>query len=87
MLTYDPEKRISAESALRHDYFRQLPLPLAPDAMPAFPSAHDLVPSSRHTRRCDASLAVCGEACTSLTERLQGVGTQHACHAVCWHSM
>lgn len=51
MLTYDPEKRISAESALRHDYFRQLPLPLAPDAMPAFPSAHDLVPSSRHTRR------------------------------------
>lgn len=52
LLTYDPARRLTARQALRHDYFRQLPLPLEPDSMPAFPSAHNLLPSSRHAARC-----------------------------------
>ncbi|KAI4343636.1 hypothetical protein L6164_010964 [Bauhinia variegata] len=37
LLTYDPEKRITAEDALLHDWFREAPLPKN-DFRPAFPS-------------------------------------------------
>lgn len=38
MLTYDPEKRVSAEQALSHPYFKESPLPKHPDMFPSFPS-------------------------------------------------
>ncbi|XP_027335322.1 cyclin-dependent kinase G-2 isoform X2 [Abrus precatorius] len=37
LLTYDPEKRISAEDALLHDWFHEVPLPKS-DFRPIFPS-------------------------------------------------
>lgn len=53
MLTYDPAKRITARDALRHRYFREVPLPLPLIEMPHFPSAHDTkVTSRRHNQRC-----------------------------------
>ena len=51
LLTYDPTRRLTARQALRHHYFQQLPLPLEPETMPIFPSAHNLLPSSRHAAR------------------------------------
>lgn len=53
LLTYDPEKRATARSALRHSYFREQPLPRSPANMPTFPSAHDMdARTSRwHNRR------------------------------------
>ena len=41
LLTFDPEKRITARAALRHLYFSERPLPRLPEYMPSFPSAHD----------------------------------------------
>ncbi|KAH9157248.1 hypothetical protein AeRB84_000923 [Aphanomyces euteiches] len=41
MLTYDPEKRISAADALRHPYFDERPFPKEVGMMPTFPSRHD----------------------------------------------
>jgi len=38
-LTYDPERRISAEEALDHPYFSESPLPKHPDLFGSFPSA------------------------------------------------
>ncbi|KAI8920840.1 kinase-like domain-containing protein [Powellomyces hirtus] len=38
LLTYDPEKRITAEEALRHPYFTEHPLPKDPSLFPTFPS-------------------------------------------------
>lgn len=38
LLTYDPSKRITAEKALEHPYFREKPLPKEPSMMPTFPS-------------------------------------------------
>ncbi|KND03667.1 uncharacterized protein SPPG_08910 [Spizellomyces punctatus DAOM BR117] len=38
LLTYDPEKRITAEEALRHPYFTENPLPKDPSLFPTFPS-------------------------------------------------
>ncbi|KAJ3020234.1 hypothetical protein HKX48_001122 [Thoreauomyces humboldtii] len=38
LLTYDPEKRITAEEALRHPYFTDAPLPKDPALFPTFPS-------------------------------------------------
>ncbi|KAM6498254.1 Pkinase domain containing protein [Amanita muscaria] len=38
-LTYDPERRISAEEALQHSYFSEPPLPKHPDLFGSFPSA------------------------------------------------
>ncbi|CAM6102171.1 unnamed protein product [Calypogeia fissa] len=43
LLTYDPQKRITADEALRHDWFREVPLPKSKEFMPTFParSEHD----------------------------------------------
>lgn len=42
LLTYDPDKRLTAQQALKHDYFKEGPVPKLPQEMPAFPSAHDV---------------------------------------------
>ncbi|CAM0945354.1 unnamed protein product [Alopecurus aequalis] len=41
MLTYDPEMRISADAALKHEWFREVPLPQSRDLMPTFPSQNE----------------------------------------------
>ncbi|CBI15625.3 unnamed protein product, partial [Vitis vinifera] len=40
LLTYDPEKRITAEAALDHDWFHEVPLPKCEGFMPFFPAQH-----------------------------------------------
>ncbi|WOL15576.1 cyclin-dependent kinase G-2-like [Canna indica] len=40
LLTYDPEKRITAEEALNHRWFREVPLPKSKEFMPTFPAQH-----------------------------------------------
>ncbi|KAJ6834766.1 cyclin-dependent kinase G-2 isoform X1 [Iris pallida] len=40
LLTYDPEKRITAEAALEHSWFTEVPLPKSKDFMPTFPAQH-----------------------------------------------
>ena len=37
LLTYDPEKRISAEKARRCEYFHEKPHPVEPEMMPTYP--------------------------------------------------
>jgi len=37
-LTYDPNKRISADEALKHPYFDESPAPAHPDSFGSFPS-------------------------------------------------
>lgn len=43
LLLYDPKKRITAEEALKHDWFKEVPLPKMKELMPTFParSEHD----------------------------------------------
>jgi len=48
LLTYDPEKRISADAALQHQWFHEVPLPKSKDFMPTFPALNEL---DRRTRR------------------------------------
>ncbi|GMI75107.1 CYCLIN-DEPENDENT KINASE G2 [Hibiscus trionum] len=40
LLTYDPEKRITAEAALNHEWFCEVPLPKTKAFMPTFPAQH-----------------------------------------------
>ncbi|CAK9325626.1 unnamed protein product [Citrullus colocynthis] len=40
LLTYDPEKRITAEAALNHEWFSEVPLPKSKEFMPTFPAQH-----------------------------------------------
>ncbi|KAL0364299.1 UNVERIFIED_CONTAM: Cyclin-dependent kinase G-2 [Sesamum angustifolium] len=40
LLTYDPEKRITAEAALNHEWFQEVPLPKSKEFMPTFPAQH-----------------------------------------------
>lgn len=40
LLTYDPERRITAEDALNHEWFREVPLPKSKEFMPTFPAQH-----------------------------------------------
>ncbi|CAK7336660.1 unnamed protein product [Dovyalis caffra] len=37
LLTYDPEKRITADDALNHPWFQEVPLPKSKEFMPTFP--------------------------------------------------
>ncbi len=37
MLTYDPARRITAEEALRHYYFKNMPRPSPPEKLPKAP--------------------------------------------------
>ncbi|XP_051120854.1 cyclin-dependent kinase G-2-like [Andrographis paniculata] len=48
LLTYDPEKRITAEAALNHEWFREVPLPKAREFMPTYPAQNA---QDRHVRR------------------------------------
>ncbi|KAA8542155.1 hypothetical protein F0562_023307 [Nyssa sinensis] len=48
LLTYDPEERITAEAALNHGWFREVPLPKSKEFMPTFPSRNA---QDRHLRR------------------------------------
>ncbi|KAK9707512.1 hypothetical protein RND81_07G202400 [Saponaria officinalis] len=40
LLTYDPEKRLTADAALKHEWFREVPLPKSKEFMPTFPAQH-----------------------------------------------
>ncbi|GER56056.1 kinase family protein [Striga asiatica] len=40
LLTYDPQKRITAKEALNHEWFREVPLPKSKEFMPTFPAHH-----------------------------------------------
>lgn len=40
LLTYDPERRITVDAALKHDWFSEVPLPKSKDFMPTFPAQH-----------------------------------------------
>jgi serine/threonine protein kinase len=44
LLTFDPRKRLTLDEAARHAWFRERPLPRAPEAMPRFPSSHAALP-------------------------------------------
>ncbi|XP_041014223.1 cyclin-dependent kinase G-2-like isoform X1 [Juglans microcarpa x Juglans regia] len=48
LLTYDPERRITAEAALNHEWFHEVPLPKSKEFMPTFPAQHA---QDRRTRR------------------------------------
>ncbi len=39
LLTYDPDKRITAADALKHSYFRESPKPKHPSMFPSWPSS------------------------------------------------
>jgi cell division cycle 2-like protein len=41
LLTYDPNKRISSDEALNHEWFRELPLPKSKEFMPTCPPMND----------------------------------------------
>lgn len=55
MLTYDPDKRLTAREALRHEYFRNKPLPKSADVMPTFPTRHGPEPAKAHHTNGDGT--------------------------------
>lgn len=42
LLTYDPKQRLTAEMAMRSDYFKELPLPIDPAMLPTWPAKSEL---------------------------------------------
>eukprot|EP00252_Welwitschia_mirabilis_P002994 TRINITY_DN1300_c0_g1_i1.p1 TRINITY_DN1300_c0_g1~~TRINITY_DN1300_c0_g1_i1.p1 ORF type:complete len:566 (-),score=90.61 TRINITY_DN1300_c0_g1_i1:2158-3855(-) len=52
LLTYDPKKRITAQEALDHPWFREVPLPVSKELMPTLPPLND---HDRHSRRYQTS--------------------------------
>ncbi|GJS62356.1 putative ribonuclease H-like domain-containing protein [Tanacetum coccineum] len=48
LLTHDPERRITADATLNHEWFREVPIPKSKDFMPTFPAQHA---QDRCTRR------------------------------------
>ena len=42
-LTYNPSKRITAGDALKHEYFRESPVPIDPSMFPTWPAKSEQV--------------------------------------------
>eukprot|EP00794_Sanderia_malayensis_P020551 gene20551-22573_t len=42
LLTYDPDKRITAEASLEHEYFKESPMPVDPSMFPTWPAKSEL---------------------------------------------
>lgn len=42
LLTYDPKKRLTADGALKHQYFKELPVPIDPSMFPTWPAKSEL---------------------------------------------
>jgi cell division cycle 2-like len=42
LLTYDPSQRLTAEAALKHPYFKELPLPIDPSMFPTWPAKSEV---------------------------------------------
>lgn len=42
LLTYDPKQRLTADQALRNNYFKELPLPIDPAMLPTWPAKSEL---------------------------------------------
>jgi cell division cycle 2-like protein len=42
LLTYDPKQRLSAEVALGHSYFKEMPLPIDPAMFPTWPAKSEV---------------------------------------------
>jgi len=40
-LTYNPERRVTAEEALKHEYFKETPMPVDPSMFPTWPARHE----------------------------------------------
>jgi serine/threonine protein kinase len=55
LLTYDPAVRITARSALRHEYFYCSPFPQEAEFMPTFPSLHDEMLKQQQMQQATAS--------------------------------
>jgi serine/threonine protein kinase len=47
LLTLDPEKRISADEALNHEYFWTDPMPALPAELPKYPPSHEFTAKKR----------------------------------------
>eukprot|EP01018_Ginkgo_biloba_P031574 Gb_15109 [translate_table: standard] len=58
LLTYDPNKRITSEEALKHKWFREVPLPKSKELMPTYPARNDY---ERRSRRSLKSPDPCDE--------------------------
>jgi cell division cycle 2-like protein len=46
LLTFDPERRLTAAEALQHPFFTESPLPKHPSMFPSWPSKSDKIPAS-----------------------------------------
>ncbi|GLJ14737.1 hypothetical protein SUGI_0238840 [Cryptomeria japonica] len=57
LLTYDPNKRITAEEALNHDWFKEVPLAKSKEFMPTYPTRSDHDRQSRRMRKSPDPLA------------------------------
>lgn len=42
LLTYDPKQRLTAETALKHNYFKEIPLPIDPAMFPTWPAKSEV---------------------------------------------
>ncbi len=73
LLYYDPAKRLTAEQALQHEYFKESPLPTHPHLMPYHPSSLPTGPgptsSASATASASSSSAAAAAASSLLVKR------------------
>jgi cell division cycle 2-like protein len=47
LLTYDPDRRIAADDALKHEYFKETPLPIDATLFPTWPAKSEGISKSK----------------------------------------
>jgi cell division cycle 2-like protein len=65
-LTYNPAKRISAEEALRHDFFKETPLPIDPSVFPTWPAKSEGASKNKNPQDSEPRAPSAGKAYEKL---------------------
>jgi cell division cycle 2-like protein len=71
-LTYDPTKRIPAEEALKHEFFKETPLPVDPEVFPTWPARSEGFNKPKSDKDSEPKAPSAGKAYDKLIDDDEG---------------
>ena len=72
MLTYDPDRRISAEDSLKHDFFKESPLPIDSTIFPTWPAKSEGVSKAKKPQDSEPRAPSAGKTYDQLLKEDDG---------------
>ena len=67
-LTYSPQRRFAAEDALKHDFFKETPLPIDPSVFPTWPAKSEGLNKNKSVQDSEPRAPSAGKAYEKLMD-------------------